>query len=200
MLNITGKVRPSNVLVAADGSELWVPVGPWTPNTHMYDMATAAAALFRNLQDGKQYYINGMYFEFDNSGAAVDPTPTIDLADGYDYYTGLTGDSDFLRVPLASTSAGTVTDVAKFPRGTNVAVFSARTTGATGMRTGSPLTFSDAENSRVYGGALVAMRSVADITQDLIVARFYFLPANQIVKAAGQQIGLDWPLTFDWTA
>ncbi len=199
-LKITGKVRGSQVLVASDGFELWTPAGPWTSNTHMYDMATAVAALLRNAQDGKVYYVNGMYLEFDNSGAAVDPTPTIDLSDGYEYFTGLAGNADFLRVSLASASAGAVTDATKFPRGTNVAVFSARTTGTTGMRDTSPLPFSDVANSRVYGGALVVMRDNADITQDLVVARFYFDPADQIPKAAGQQIGVDWPLTFDWTA
>lgn len=198
-LNVTGKVRASRVLVAPDGRELWTPTNDWTSNTHMYDLATAMAALVRNLQDGKLYYVNAMYFEFDNSGAAVDPVPTITLSDGYSYYTGLTGTKDFLRVPITATSSGTVTDVAKYPRGTNVATFSARTAGTTGQRTSAPLTFSDVSNSRVFGGALVAMRSQVDITQDLVVARFYFDPADQIEKSAGQQIGFDWPLTFDWT-
>jgi hypothetical protein len=197
-LKITGRVRGSNILPRGKDA-IWCPATPWVANTHMYDLATAAAALFCNLQDGRSYSVNGMYIEFDNSGAAVDPVPVIELSDGYDYFTGLTGDSDFLRIPLMARGLGTVTDADKFPRGTNTATFSARTTGTTGMRDVSPLTFSDAAGSRVYGGALVAMRSAADITQDLVVARFYFEPANQIAKAAGQQIGLDWPLTFDWT-
>jgi len=196
MLKITGKVRGYNVLPTSD---IWQPVTNWVCNTHMYDLATAVAALVRNLQDGRAYYANGMYIEFDNSGAAVDPVPTVDLSAGYEYYTGLSGDSDFLRVPLTASGPGLVSDALKFPRGTNVANFSARTSGTTGARTVAPLTFSDAANSRVYGGALVAMRNSADVTQDLVLARFYFEPVNQIPKAAGQQIGLDWPITFDWT-
>lgn len=192
-MQVTGKVRGYRI----DGN-LWLPATGWASNTHMNDMATAAAALFRRLQDGKNYYVGAMYFEFDNSGSPVDPTPTIDLSSGVDYYLGLTGTKDFLRSPITATG-GENSDSAKFPRGDNVAYFSARTEGTTGLRSSSPLTFSDAAGSRVIGGALVAMRTSADITQDLVIARFYFAAASQIEKIAGQQIGLDWPLTFDWS-
>jgi hypothetical protein len=185
----SGMVQASYV---QDG--VWTPCTSWGTNQIVYDWGAIVAALLRNLQDGSEWHIGGMYFEFYN-GADVDPVPTIDRADDVTYYTGLTGSADFLRVPLIATS-GSNSDTDNFSED-NVATFHAQTTGVLGQRTGSPLAFTDAANSRVYGGALVAFRDFSDITQDVILSRYYFAPGSQVEKVASSQIGITWPVTFE---
>jgi hypothetical protein len=173
---------------------IWVPRGGMTKNQICYDWASSVAALLRGLEDGDQYKVCGMYLEFDNSGVAVDPTPTISRDTTVDYYRALTGTQDFLRVPLIATS-GSNSDDTVFTTD-NVATFYTQSSGTLGQRTTAPLTFSDAANSNVYGAALVAFRDEADITRDLVISRVYFAAANQVEKVASSQIGVTWSLTF----
>lgn len=162
-------------------------------NMVCYDWGVCAAALFRGLQDGKDYKIDSMYLEFDNSGADVNPVPTIARTTYNSYYRSLTGTADFIKVPLIATSGSASSGDFS---GDNVAVFYAQSTGTTGSRTTSPLTFSDGAGSRIYGAALVATLDSGDTTQDLIVSRIYFAPGSQVEKVAGSQIGVTWALTF----
>lgn len=171
--------------------ELWLPATPPQHNDPDYQWSTILQRLLRNVQDGLNYHIGGMYIEFDNSGAAVDPTPTIDRGDGLDYYDNLANPQDYLRVPIAATEESS-SDETNWPLG-NTAHFYAQTSGSTGVH---GLTFSDAANSRVYGGALVAFCDEDDASQDLIFARFYFASANQLLKPIGKQIGLLWKPRF----
>ena len=186
---VKGFARPYKVL------GLTVENGRLQHNQICYDWGTAAAALFRGLQDGSQYKVGGMYLEFDNSGSPVDPTPTISRDTTPTYYRNLSGTADFLRVPLIATS-GDTTDEDTFA-GDNIAIFHAQSVGTTGSRTSAPLTFSDANTSRVYGAALVAFRDESDITQDLVISRIYFDTDNQIEKPASGQVGVTWNLAFE---
>jgi len=74
--------------------------------------------------------------------------------------------------------------------------FVAQTTGTTGSKTTSPVAFSDAVNSRVYGCALVAYPDFDDKSQDLVLSRFYFSSTSQIDKSPGSNIGISWPITL----
>lgn len=192
---VYGLVKVSQVLVAPDGTPLkTLHQSPIIQNQICYDWGAAAAALFGNKRDGKSYYIGGMYLEFDNSGSAVDPTPTISRDTTPTYYRSLSGTKDFLRVPLLSRDSDN-SDDALFSAD-NVAIFHAQSTGSTGQRTTSPLTFSDAAGSRVYGAALVAFRDDGDITQDLVISRIYFDSDDQVEKVASGEIHVTWSLTF----
>lgn len=200
--SVSGKVRGyhvgNNVIQDSSsmqlGSSIWTPATGLHHNAVMYDWGVIVASLLRGLSD-KQYRVGGMYFEFDNSGSDVDPVPEFTRDETVSYYLGLSGTSDFLRVPLTAT-AGAQSDEDNFS-GNNVATFFAQTAGSTGQRSASPLTFSDASSSRVYGGALVAFRQYSDITQDLILSRFYFEPGDQVEKVASSQIGLTWAITLN---
>ena len=80
-----------------------------------------------------------------------------------------------------------------FPDGNLLTIFaeSAGTAGVHGKA------FSNAADSRVFGGALVAFPDEADPTQDRIFSRFYFDDADsQLDKLVGSNIGLRWPLTL----
>lgn len=185
---VKGLVRLSQVNL--DGS---VVTGPLRQNAVCYDWGTCAAALFRGLQDGKSYKVGGMYLEFDNSGSVVDPTPTISRASTSAYYRNLSGTADFIRIPLiASSGQSSGIDFS----GDNIATFYGQSVGTTGHRSSSPLAFSDAANSRIYGAALVAFTDADDATQDLIISRIYFDPDDQVEKIAGSQIGITWSLVF----
>jgi hypothetical protein len=82
-------------------------------------------------------------------------------------------------------------DPVKFPKN-NVAIFYYQSEGTVGVKNG--LTFSDVANSRVYGGALVAIRNQGDKTQDLILSRFYVSGSQQVVKVVGKQIAVTWKI------
>ena len=186
--------RPFPVLGRDGLQHTWHPVTEWQKNAALYDAAVIVANLLRNTDDGNSYFVGGMYIEFDNSGVDVDPVPTIARSGNLSvYYNNLNSSSptrDYLRVPLTATSgtsSGTDYD------GNNIATFLAQTSGTTGVH---GLTYSDAANSQVYGGALVAFLDAGDSSQDLVLSRFYFDPANQIPKIAGSQVGLTWPVTI----
>jgi len=170
---------------------LWLPQTPLLPNAILYDWGTIVQKLLRNVKDNKNYWIGGMYIEFDNSGAPVNPTPSITRDAGLTYYNGLSSPRDYLRVAIAATEESS-SDETNFPDN-NVAHWYAQTAGTLGVH---GLTFSDSVNSRVYGGALVAFRDPDDAAQDLVFSRFYFASANQLLKVVGSQIGLLRKATF----
>jgi hypothetical protein len=191
---VKGAATPYEILQYGPGVN-WLIRHKTQHNQICYDWGGAVAALFRGVQDGNQYKVAGMYLEFDNSGAPVDPTPTISRNTTPEYYRTLSGTADFLRVPLIATS-GDNSDEDLFTAN-NIAIFHAQSVGSTGQRTTAPLTFSDAAGSRVYGAALVAFRDESDITQDLVISRIYFDVDNQVEKPASGQVGVTWSLTFE---
>lgn len=146
--------------------------------------------LLRGLADGKTYHINGMYIEFDNSGGPVTP-PVIDPAQQLDYFTSLTGDQDYLRVPIMATSEEKSDPSLLLP---DTAIFLAQTAGSVGE---NGLAFSNAAGSRVYGGALVAMTNESDPAIDIVFARWYFTDTSkQLEKLVNGQIGIKWKSSF----
>jgi len=174
--------------------EHWEPQGAFESNQIMYDWATIVGELLRGAPDGKPYKIGGLFIEFEvNGGAPVSP-PTFERSGGIDYYTSLAGSAtrDYLRVPLTVVDLES-TNTSNFPGG-NALTFFGRTDGVVGVH---GKTFSNAVSSRVYGGALVAYPDFGDATQDLVFSRFYWADtANQIVKATGSQIGIEWGVTL----
>ena len=178
--------------VVLPGTYQWL--GEYSHNAVMYDWATIVAESLRNEPDGKNYSVGGMYLEFENNGGAAVTPPSFDRSGGKDYFDSLLTDPnrDYLRIGLAGSTL-TSTDLTLFPRGNKLS-FIAQSAGVTGVH---GKTFSDSVSSRVYGGALVAMPVQADDTQDLVFSRFYFSSSgDQLIKQAGSQITLTWPLTL----
>lgn len=170
--------------------DFWNP-GPVCSNSALYDWACILIGNLRNEPDGGSYHIGGMYIEFDNSGSAI-AVPTISRAESLEYYDNLNTNHptrDYLRVPLIATE-GENTDSSLFTT-YNKGTFYAHTSGVTGVH---GLAFSDAANSVVYGGALVAYRDINDASQDLIFSRVYFSTESHVPKAASSQIGLAWEI------
>lgn len=171
---------------------LWLPRGCYEHNLALYGAATIIAQLLRGQPDGKPWRISALYVEFSNdSGNPVTP-PAFDRSGGKSYYDGLVSDSnrDYLRVPIIAQTLGS-TDENLFPGGNEI-TFYGQTTGTSGVH---GKTFSHTVQSRVFGGALVSTPEFDDPSQDVVHSRFYFSDANnQLIKQAGSQISLTWPL------
>ena len=176
--------------------------GEWTPKTRfrsnavLYDWATIVGRLLTAGDNSMR--IAGMYLEYQNVGGPAVPVsaPSFSRYDGISYYQSLasSSNSDFLRVPLVSTSLVS-SNTSMFPQG-NVASFFAQTVAGNGTGVnGKP--FNDTAISKVYGGALVAMPAANDWSQDLIFSRFYFDTGSQQVKLSTSQLGLQWTLTLE---
>lgn len=163
-------------------------------NLVMYTWANAViqAAFIGDMR----YKINAMYLEYYNVTNPSDTVsvPTYARSDGISYYSSLASPGDFLRVPLSSAPSVTIQSGYESyftaPLG-NVASFFAQSSGTTGIKGRA---FANANNSKVFGVALVATPSWADYTQDVIFARSYFTTGNQQLKSSGAQIGVTWTI------
>ena len=188
---ITGKVQVSYVK-----DDIWTPISGWLDNIVLYEWSNIISSLLYPASDSKDYTLQGMYLEYEsnNAGATINPTPTFDRTGGVQtapsYWENLGTNRDYLRLKV---------DSYKKVVGTNevTVTFRAQSTGAVGTKTTSPVTFSDAVNSRVYGCALAAYPGgTADKSQDLVFSRFYFSGSSQVDKLAGSNIGIAWSIKF----
>lgn len=192
----TGAVRVRQDRMGLEPAFVWKrePVTGWQHNDILYNWATIAGTLLT--AGNPQYRIAGMYLEYKNVASPSDAVavPAFDRSGGISYYNGLamTPDTDFLRVPLVAATLTSTSD-SLFPGG-NLMTFFAQSQGVTGAA-GKP--FGASHNSKIYGGALVAIPVLADRTQDLIFSRFYLTSGFQQVKLATSQIGLEWAITLE---
>lgn len=153
------------------------------------------------LQGDQDYRISALYMEYKNvaTPATTVSAPAFTEYAGVSYYTGLSSvaNTDFLRTSLIQTpTLGIVTGYESyFTEGVsgNQLTFYAQSSGTTGVHSKA---FANASNSKVYGVALVATPVIADYTQDVIMARTYFIAANQVLKQSASQIGVSWTLKF----
>lgn len=199
---MTGKVRAYKVhdakntiasgeLVRKYGEELWVPQTDLKKNTVLYQWTEITSKLLT--LGSANYRIAGMYLEFENTALPGDAVaaPTFDRARDITYYNNLSSSSnrDYLRVPL--TASQVVTEGTNYTN--NKIVFFARSSGTTGVH---GKTFSEANNSVIFGASLVAFVDNADATQDLLFSTFYFGPSEGQAKISNSQIGLEWEVTL----
>lgn len=174
----------------------WVPAGGFEKNLVMYQWASIVGYMLSGSPDRRRYNLAAMYIEYENNGGApVAPPTNDDRAYGRDYYDSLltSGTRDYLRVPLTAAVLDS-TDLVHYPDGNRITCF-AQTEGLVGVH-GKP--FSDVQQSRVFGGALVSTPQFSDATQDMIFSRFYYTDvAKQLVKLLGSQVGMKWPILLD---
>jgi len=159
---------------------------------------------FRHQPDRPEYFVSGMYFEYENQlnpGQNVTVT-NFDRTLGLAYYNSLAANQlrDFLRVPLRlepalSVEAGTEGEaVLTANNQANKLTFFAQTAGNSGVH---GKTFSHLANSKVYSAALVAMPVFADRMRDVLFARINFSANDQTAKEASSQIGITWDIVFE---
>jgi len=149
-----------------------------------------ADVLARILGGDHTWAPGAMLFEFENTaGSPTIPIPTRD--EGIDYYLGLSGTKDYLRIPLIvppsfSASSGNY--------GGNQVTFWAVTSGTEGQA--HSLQFGDTQDSKVYGVGLAATPTPDQYTQDRVFSRSYtgFSP---VPKEAGYQIGAQYLIRFN---
>ena len=173
----------------SDDISTWTPTTDWDSNLVVYEWGTIVGHLLNG--SGVNYSIGGMYLEFDNTTGDV-PLPSFDRTRSVSYYNNLSGgDTDYLRVPLTATQLLSSDDTL-FPHG-NQCVFFARSAGTSGVHGD---TFSNTEDSKIFGASLAAFVDDTDATQDLILSSFYFEAASQQSKLSTSQIGIEWELTL----
>lgn len=144
------------------------------------------------------YKINAMYLEFENVASPGDAvaTPSFDRSEQADYYAGLSGSRDFLRVPILGQPDLAVApgyeDYFSDGEGNRLTWF-AQSVGSSGFR---GLPFGYGNNSKVFGVALVSAPVWTDQARDIVFGRTYYDADNQISKQAGRQVGVSWQQTF----
>lgn len=170
--------------------EQWKFEREFSKNLRLYGAETIVSQLLRKDPTGKDWSLSTVYIEFENnSGAAVSvPTPAAD--EGLSYYQSLASSPkrDYLRVPVIATIVES-SDETLYPGG-NIVRYLAHTSGTTGV---NGKAFSAAQQSRVYGAALVATPVEGDHSQDVVYSRVYYSSSSdQFIKTATTQIAMEY--------
>jgi len=156
-------------------------------------MTDAADCMPRQAAGDMRYKLAYMYMQFQNLTLPGDTpsVPTYTAADGVEYYTALevNATQDFLRVPLLVSPTFSPSDS---NYAGNLVTYVALSGGVTSGFWGKP--FSEANNSAVFGGALVAAPT-GQMQGDKIFARNYPTSAK-ILKPAGEQIVMQWSIEY----
>lgn len=146
------------------------------------------------------YRLNAMYVEYENTSLAIaNPTPIL-ATSGREYYTGLGGNKDYLRVKLLGAPTLSKSAAAAAMYGDdegNVLSCFAVTAGTTGQR---GLDFSNAASSTVYGVGLVCAPDWDEPSRDIVLCRGYYDPADHTIKPAANEVLLNWELDLTQTA
>ena len=161
----------------------------------------AAQAIGRGDRD---YRLRGMYIEFENVPDPSDPVtlPTVDLRTGLDYYQSLSGSPtrDFVRVPFDLTP--TIVPAPGYeslcPEGEgNSVIVHGQTQGNEGV---FGKAFSAATYSKICGFAVIAAPDWADRARDLVFARAYFDPEQQLIRPETGELQIQHNLIFEEAA
>jgi len=174
---------------------VWQPIyDNYLSNLVLYDWGGAMTRLVGS--GDPRYRISMMYIEYENVANPTDTVtpPTMTRSDSNSYYNSLSGSSvrDYLRVPIIAHNI-TSSNASQYPKG-NVVSFFAQSIGVSGVH-GKP--FSDTNNSKIFGMALVAAVDELDPTKDIIISRFYLPTNQQQLKLPNAQIGVEWKLQFN---
>lgn len=169
-----------------------------TTNTLLYDWGFIAAKAIGH--GDRSYRVNMMYMEFENVVAPGDAVavPTFTRDEGLSYYNALSGTQDFLRVPISGLPDITIDSgyEAYFTAGVtgNLLRFIAHTEGIASVLGNA--TYGVANNSKIFGAALVAAPVEADRTKDVVFSRTYYPAVNQVLAQASTNLGLFWDIPF----
>jgi hypothetical protein len=164
------------------------------PNTLLYSWGHLAAQCLG--RGDRAYALRTVYLEFENNAGAI-AIPTFRPEDGIEYYNSLASSPtrDYLRVPIEAAPAIVVApgyETYLDPERGNRIVVAVQTGGTQGVHGKS---FSDAVSSKVFGIALVATPVYQDATTDILLARSYYAPDEQVPKT-GRQLGALYRITF----
>src|SRR4051812_22371345 len=108
-----GEARLS-LIDPATPPELWQFNKPFTPNLRLYGAETIISQLLRRDPSGEDWSLSTMYIEFENNGGIAVSPPTATRDEGIEYYEALSGNRDYLRVPIIATILE-ISDETKYP-------------------------------------------------------------------------------------
>jgi len=148
------------------------------------------------LRGESQFKPNVMYVEFQTGTQRVDPVPVADPADA-DYFLRLRentiGSRDYLRIPVAS-----VTPIVKESPNDITLLFNGLCAGVKGV--GGKAT----DGSIIYGVALASSPTfgltIDDLTKDIMWARGYYAPENQILFSNSAQTSVTFSINLTHTS
>lgn len=149
----------------------------------------SAGEAFARALAGQAYYPRGVYMQFENLADPEDPITVISPAveDTAALFPALTSDFDFVRaeltMPAALETYGTSYE-------NNQAHYYASIPATASSYNGN-LTLSPANNSAVIGAGLVAIPSMADQTQDILIAR---IATPKLLLKTGMRVGIEWQI------
>jgi hypothetical protein len=175
---ITGKIDIFSV------GDVWTLIG----SAHN-DVLYSGMDLMALMAWGSGRSINGMYLEFENGTdpAAISP-PLLDVEAGVEYYLGLSGSRDYVRVSAGPKGEPTASSPKYKSNRISFSASSAHVVGTHG------LPYSQAGSTVVYGAALVSLGRAPD--DDIVFARAYLGPALRASKQDNMQIGIHWTSTI----
>jgi hypothetical protein len=153
-------------------------------NLILYSGADILASALSGLPGG---VVNGMYMEYKNDAIGVGPSVTRDR--DASYYTSLSGDYGYCRVPTISG----VTSSSGADYEGNEITFVAITDGTYG---GGALTDGV---SRFYGAGLISSPAWSDPSSDRLFSALNFEASSvltPVIKAANAQFGVRWKIRF----
>lgn len=195
MNNLQSYFGPTNVkgtlraFIVRPGEHIQLENGGWGCNMLQFSGADIFAQL---LAGNSAYKPSGMYLQFTNNLAGW-TKPDVSRSGALEYFRTLETnfpDCDYLRVPFMSPAAISASSDA-FEG--NVVDFFAMTSGTTGSRPGTPLSFGSASNSVIVGGAVIVTPDWDDDTKDVILTRGYL--DTTIAKPAAGEVVLQWKVT-----
>lgn len=136
-----------------------------------------------------------IYIEFENVADPEDPVSVPEgfaTGEGLEYYDGLSGDRDFVRVPILLPPYADI-DPDTLSNQLNRLRWLAETTEVEGL---GGLDFTSDANSKIYGLALVATPDWDDQSKDIILGRRYYEAEDQFVRPAVGGVRVGWSQTY----
>lgn len=156
-------------------------------------------ALAKQMRGDNTHPINCIYIEYYNTASPGDPVsvPTASVEEGLEYYNNLASPADFIRAPLVGSPTLSIAAsyTPYFGDGEGNTITCVAITAETAGELGRP--FTNADNSTVYGLALVSVPDWADRTQDVIIQRAYFsVSGEQVLRPDSGSFAVSYPITF----
>lgn len=168
------------------------------PATYVQSIRSGLA-LAKQMRGDNTYRINCVYIEYQNLAAPGDTAvlPASSSFDGLEYFNNLAADYDFIRAPILGEPALRIASgyTPYYGEGEgNTLDFIAASAEILG-ELGRP--FTNADNSKVYGLALVAAPDWTDRSRDIIIQRAYFSAlGDQVLRPETGTFLVTYPITF----
>lgn len=159
----------------------------------------AGLALAKQMRGDNTHRINCVYVEYQNVALPGDAAvlPASSEFDGLEYFDNLAAGYDFVRAPLVGEAALRIASgyTPYFGEGEGNTLDFVAATAETQGELGRP--FTNADNSKVYGLALVSAPDWTDRSKDIVILRAYYSDVgDQVLRPDAGTFMTTFPITF----